>query len=81
MSLLISRITYSVCYSKSRPRNRSLTYREKNCHRGAPCGEAINLEDVKEFRGTENVAIEMTRLFSWPPGVLKFMRDNSLRSR
>jgi hypothetical protein len=33
----------------SRPRNHSLTYRKKNCHRGRSRPRQHNLEDVKDF--------------------------------
>jgi hypothetical protein len=35
----------------SRPRNHSLTYREKNCRRGHLRPRQDNLEDVKGLRG------------------------------
>jgi hypothetical protein len=38
-----------ICVSK--PRNHSLTYREKNCRRGFLRPRHVNLEDGKGFRG------------------------------
>jgi hypothetical protein len=58
MATLIQRLfdhTIVVCIS--RPRNRSLTYREKNCRRGRLRPRQHNFEDVKGFRyqGVHNI--------------------------
>jgi hypothetical protein len=59
-SLLIPRTTatliqrhfdHTIVICISRPQNRSLTYREKNCRRGRLRPRQDNLEDVKGFRG------------------------------
>jgi hypothetical protein len=51
MATLIQRLfDHMIVICISKPRNRSLTYREKNCRRGRLRPRQDNFEDVKGFR-------------------------------